>query len=76
MKPLTPTKPIAEQVAEGEFDKSIFKLLPIDANKSFTLKTDWNLKGETYLWTVGNCRGFPNKLIDDVLNILLQRTDE
>lgn len=38
---------------DSGLDLSKYKTLPIKANKTYTLKSDWNLKGETYVLPEG-----------------------
>lgn len=46
-------KSINTKVDNSQFDMSKYKTLPIKANKTYTLKSNWDLKGETYVLPEG-----------------------
>lgn len=46
-------KSINTKVENSKLDMSKYKTLPIKANKTYTLKSNWDLKGETYVLPEG-----------------------
>ena len=46
-------KPINTKVENSKLDMSKYKTLPIKANKTYTLKSNWDLKGESYVLPEG-----------------------
>lgn len=47
------TKSVATKIEDSGLDLSKYKTLPIEANKTYTLITNWDLKGETYVLPEG-----------------------
>lgn len=47
------TKSTTAKFADSGLNLSKYKTLPIKANKAYTLKSNWDLKGETYLMPEG-----------------------
>lgn len=47
------TRSVTTKIEDPELDLSKYETLPIEANKTYTLKSDWNLKGETYILPEG-----------------------
>ena len=43
------TKSVTTKIEDSGLDLSKYKTLPIKANKTYTLKSNWDLKGETYV---------------------------
>ena len=46
-------KSINTKVENSKLDMSKYKTLPIKANKTYTLKSNWDLKGESYVLPEG-----------------------
>lgn len=44
---------IATKAPDSELDLSLYKTLPLKANTTYTLKANWDLKGETYILPKG-----------------------
>lgn len=54
------TKSVTTRIEDSGLDLSKYKTLPIKANKTYTLKSNWDLKGETYVLPEGvtlKCKG-------------------
>lgn len=47
------TKSVTTRIEDSGLDLSKYKTLPIKANKTYTLKSNWDLKGETYVLPEG-----------------------
>lgn len=47
------TKSVTTRIEDLGLDLSKYKTLPIKANKTYTLKSNWDLKGETYVMPEG-----------------------
>lgn len=47
------TKSVTTKIEDSGLDLSKYKTLPIKANKTYTLKSNWDLKGETYVLPEG-----------------------
>lgn len=53
-KPSAPSsKSVTTSLEDSGLDLSKYKTLPIKANKTYTLKSNWDLKGETYVLPEG-----------------------
>lgn len=47
------TKTVTTRIEDSGLDLSKYKTLPIKANKTYTLKSNWDLKGETFVLPEG-----------------------